>query len=132
MLFLNHCHFMKMVTSPCVDSATAISFLPLLAEEGCRLNVGGEGMRGGLIPRSDGGNNVLNRLVWGEGSKEEDEKSLKVMEKLCELDLFKKEDVKNFDLLFESLNGGMITPQIFEMLVNWDPDALKKQIAFKQ
>jgi len=40
-------------------NAKAISFIPLLAEEGFKLNVGGDGMRGGLLCENEFIGNVL-------------------------------------------------------------------------
>eukprot|EP01083_Nonionella_stella_P175281 610009_1 len=97
-----------------------VSFIPLLAKEGIRLNIGGNESRGGLIYND---HNALVDLVSAEDKTEESNVKYKqVLEKLREMGLLKKEDVKNFRLLYRSFSP-YSTP-IFEMLAAWDPDSL--------
>mmetsp|Transcript_1964 Transcript_1964/g.2669 ORF Transcript_1964/g.2669 Transcript_1964/m.2669 type:complete len:412 (+) Transcript_1964:58-1293(+) len=94
----------------------AVSFIPLLAKEGSRLGVGSEGSRGGLLEH---GSNVVLTLA----ELYDDKKCKKVLEELRDLDLLKKEDIQNFDLLqhFLAEDG---CAQRFEVLAALDPDSL--------
>ena len=94
-----------------------VSFVPLLAKEGSRLGVGSEGSRGGLLEDE---NNVVYNLAELDGI--DDEKCKQVLEKLRDLDLLKKEDIQNFDLLWHFLADGCA--QRFEVLAALDPDSL--------
>jgi hypothetical protein len=119
-----------------MKNLAAISFIPLLAEEGFKHNVGGDGMRGGLLCRDidGGGHNVLEHLVrpfrrWQEWEEDEDydEFCLDVLKKLREMDLFKKEDIKTYRLLSATWEGSRSFRELtFEYLLEWDPDALKE------
>eukprot|EP00554_Chaetoceros_debilis_P010948 CAMPEP_0194108142 /NCGR_PEP_ID=MMETSP0150-20130528/7893_1 /TAXON_ID=122233 /ORGANISM="Chaetoceros debilis, Strain MM31A-1" /LENGTH=388 /DNA_ID=CAMNT_0038796769 /DNA_START=13 /DNA_END=1179 /DNA_ORIENTATION=+ len=97
-------------------SVGMVSFIPLLAKEGLRLNVGGEESRGGLL---HGRNNTLVDLARCE---EPNVKCKQVLEELREMGLFKKEDIQNFDLLSYSLSR--YSAPLFEMLAAWDPYSL--------
>jgi hypothetical protein len=130
----------------------AIAFIPVRAEEGAKHNVGGDGMRGGLLckdiagtPRRDEDEyedefdtfcrlNVLEHLVRPlnsyESNKDEDYDSLclGVIKKLQDMDLFKKVDIKKYQLLpatFERSES--FRKMTFEYLVDLDPDILKDQ-----
>ena len=114
-----------------VYNANAISFIPLLAEEGFKLNVGGDGMRGGLLCDDDHIYNVLQSLARArlevpctDDGHDFDSDCLNVMKMLCEIDLLKKEDIKEHDLLSHSLRS--FSDQRFEYLVDWDPEAFKE------
>jgi hypothetical protein len=110
------------------DNAESISFIPLLAEEGFKQNVGGEGMRGGLLCENECIYNVLKLVIeahcCGRAHHDFDSVCLNVMKKLREMDLLKKEDIKEHDLLSHSLRS--FSDQRFEYLVDWDPEAFKE------
>jgi len=93
----------------------SVAFVPLMAQEGLLLGVGGEESRGGLLTADK---NVFVDLSYIE----DDEKCKKVLEQLRELDFFQKEDIRNFDLLYHFLCDGCA--QRFEMLAAWDPQSL--------
>jgi hypothetical protein len=115
---------------PIDDAATrdeSISFVPLLAKEGKRLNVYGEGSRGGLVVGDDPVDYLLTNIIDNEG-RVEDRKTREILEKLREMDLFQKKDIQNFNLLRYSLQEQ--NPLIFKMLVDWDPDSLRTSIGF--
>eukprot|EP01083_Nonionella_stella_P275714 936583_1 len=97
-----------------------VSFIPLLAKEGLRLNVGGEESRGGLI--YNGYNSFLGIALLEAESDEVYVKYKQVLEKLREMGLFKKEDIKDSELLLHSADSG--NAPMFEMLTAWDPDSL--------
>mmetsp|Transcript_22478 Transcript_22478/g.33270 ORF Transcript_22478/g.33270 Transcript_22478/m.33270 type:complete len:365 (-) Transcript_22478:183-1277(-) len=97
-----------------------VSFIPLLAKEGLRLNAGSEESRGGLLY---GRENTLQALVMKEDDNSEvTAKYEKVLEDLHEMGLLKKGDIKKFELLYYALNSS--SHQRFEMLADWDPDSL--------
>lgn len=122
---------------------TALLFIPILAEEGAKHNVGGVGMRGGLLCKeflNGGGQNVLQYLVHPllerrERIVEIDYESydwicLAQLRRLRELDLFKKEDIKQYRLLsivWNDFVAKSIRKKTFEYLVDWDPDALNQR-----
>jgi len=78
-----------------------VSFIPLLAEEGHKLNVGGEGQRGGLLAYYTDGLNLLQILAclspWYYNSF-----CLHLLKRLRQSQLLKKEDFREYDLLFRS------------------------------
>lgn len=100
----------------------SISFIPLLAEEGLKHNVGGEGMRGGLLCEdSFYGCNLFEIMIQhcyigdvGTG----------VMRRLRDMDLMKKEDIQEYNLLRLSYEHPSHERR-FEFLVDWDLEVLK-------
>jgi hypothetical protein len=105
------------------NASKSISFIPLLAEEGFKLNVGGDGMRGGLLCENDVIYNALVECCWGRG-RDFDSVCLNVMKRLREMDLLKKEDINEYRLLSFSMH--VLAERRFEYLVDWDPAALKE------
>ena len=99
----------------------AMPFIPLLAEEGETLNVGGEGQRGGLLVEDSNGYNVLRFLAE---APDVDSTCVDVFNRLRQSDLLRKEDVRQYDLLFFSCNPA--SKVMFEYLVDSDPKALKE------
>ena len=99
-----------------------VSFIPLLAEEGHKLNVGGEGQRGGLLAYYTDGLNLLQILAclspWYYNSF-----CLHLLKRLRQSQLLKKEDFREYDLLFRSCKPE--AEEWFKYLVDWDPEALK-------
>jgi len=113
-----------------VAYSESVAFVPLLAEEGITLNVGGEGMRGGLLlvdPASDDDEtNVLQLLVcmtYDNGTTA-DSRYLDVLIKLRESNLLRKEDIRQYDLLYRSFFP--LAKARFEYLLDWDPHAVKE------
>jgi hypothetical protein len=110
----------------------AVSFIPLLAEEGFKLNVGGDGIRGGLLCEIDDKNNVLQIVVEAGWDLEAgdwhdlDSVCLDVMKRLRKMDLLKKEDIKEYGLLKCSMYSWALAEQRFDYLVDWDPKAFKE------
>lgn len=109
---------------------SAVSFTPLLAEEGIKHQVGGEGTRGGLLRADEDECNALNHLSRiSENDREIDHATfdlhyLHVMRKLRELGLLKKKDIKEHDLLWESCES--IRSHRFNYLSDWQPDLLRE------
>ena len=104
-------------------------FVPLLAEVGDTLNVGGRGMRGGLLvgdPDDEDNRNVLQLLVNMKAKifTECDSKFLDVLIKLRESNLLRKEDIRQYYLLLYSCDPSMQAR--FEYLLDWDPQVLKE------
>uniref|UniRef100_A0A7S3QI76 Uncharacterized protein n=1 Tax=Chaetoceros debilis TaxID=122233 RepID=A0A7S3QI76_9STRA len=111
---------------------SSVSFVPLMASEGYRLGVGGEGNRGGLLSVmafSENGHNTIKYLAGsyfdgekGPGSEEYDRKRVRVLEKLRGMNLLKKVDIEEYALVNISL--GPECQHRFEFFTSWDPDAL--------
>ena len=105
------------------------SFVPLLAQEGIRLNVGGDGdgdqanARGGLLIRNEFGMNVLQNLSY---DRFHETKYLEVLVKLRELHFLEKDDIRRFNLLFHSCEKH--AQARFEYLSDWDPEALSMDV----
>ena len=98
-----------------------VPFIPVLAEEGVQLNVGGDQARGGLLTHNEYGFNVLEILCLADVPEGSDLHGMYhgVLERLREMNLFKKEDIQDHELLIGcSLN-------LFDYLTDWDPIALK-------
>jgi len=73
--------------------------VPLLAEEGVKLEVGGEGKRGGLLVEDPNSSNELNLLQILADSTDV-ASMLVAMTKFRESKLFRKEDVTQYQLLY--------------------------------
>eukprot|EP00979_Chaetoceros_neogracilis_P016416 scaffold8007_cov263-Chaetoceros_neogracile.AAC.7 len=104
----------------------SIKYLPILAKEGIKHNVGGRVKRGGLLvadPRFGHNQNTLQLLV-NIGSISNaipfDTACLNAMKELRKADLLVKTDVK--DLLY--LPCRPAARMRFEYLAEWDPDSL--------
>ena len=96
----------------------SVHYVPLLAKEGVKHNVGGDDARGGLL----GDLNVLGELTCIGGS-ETDDLSLDVMKKLRESKLLLREDIQDQDLLFYACSPD--SPMRFEYFADWCPEGLK-------
>jgi hypothetical protein len=101
--------------SACLSDQT-VSFIPVFAEEGMKLNVGGDGMRGGLL-REDcedySGGSALKEIscnnTYISGAESEyydtrDSRTLNVIKRLRKIGLIEKEDIRKYNLLCESCN----------------------------
>ena len=91
------------------EERNTFSFIPLLAEEGDKLNVGGEGQRGGLLAEYAEGltalqidfNDVGNVLqILAGHCSYYDSFCLDLLKRLRQSQLLKKENVRQYDLLF--------------------------------
>ncbi|GFH48855.1 hypothetical protein CTEN210_05331 [Chaetoceros tenuissimus] len=109
----------------CIWSTYGAKYIPLLAREGMRHNVGGEESRGGLLtvdPSYDHGRmNTLQLVANGyTATKEFDEGIVKVLESLKKDGLLKNEDVTEYDLIWYSAWKGC--PMRFKYLLQLDPE----------
>jgi hypothetical protein len=102
-----------------LKSKKSVHYVPLLAKEGVKHNVGGDDARGGLI----GSHNVLTRLALAGGHIDEDLLYLDVMKKLKESKVLLREDIQDHHLLFYACNPE--TLMRFEFLADWCPEGLK-------
>ncbi|GFH49935.1 hypothetical protein CTEN210_06411 [Chaetoceros tenuissimus] len=114
-------------------ASVAFEYIPILAKEGIKHNVGGEDARGGLLmtdPGSMNGWNTLQRFANVGGLKNAtraeyenlDAMRVNVMKELQQSDLLQKKDIQEHGLLRYACNE--TAKQRFEFLVEWDPDAL--------
>ena len=97
-----------------------LSFVSLLAEEGDKLNVGGEGQRGGLLTGYEDGLNLLQVLAGHPYY--DDSICLDLLKTLRKSQLLKKEDVTQYYLSYRSCKP--VAEERFEYFVDWDPEAL--------
>ena len=106
----------------------AVKYIPILAKVGIKDEVGGRGMRGGLLvadPVHDDDLNTLQLLAnVGISSNPipDDTARLEVMKELRKDNLFLKKDLKEHNLLFWSCH--LRSKMRFEYLAEWDPDCL--------
>ena len=104
----------------------SIKYLPILAKEGIKHNVGGIDKRGGLLvadPRDDHKRNTLQLLVHVADASNVipcDTAYLNVMKELRNAGLLVKTDVK--ELLYRACHPS--AKMRFEYLAEWDPDSL--------
>ena len=111
-----------------------VHLVPMIAEISETFNVHGkDNMRGGLLCEDEHGYNVLQILSWRGKTMYEQPKSfssdnicLGILQELRDLDLFKKEDIQQHNLLWE-LCAHDEGEKRFNYLSNWAPDALKSQ-----
>mmetsp|Transcript_1857 Transcript_1857/g.2658 ORF Transcript_1857/g.2658 Transcript_1857/m.2658 type:complete len:410 (+) Transcript_1857:99-1328(+) len=116
-----------------VSGRSSVTFVPLMAREGCRLGVGGEESRGGLlsiVPTDDDGDNTIQWLSGccfmgekGPASDEYDRKRAQVLEKLRDLNLLKKADIEEYGLVHNALHPK--SQRRFDFFTSWDPAALE-------
>jgi hypothetical protein len=103
----------------------SVHYVPLLAKEGVKHNVGGDDARGGLLVGDD--DYVLKNLACMgnkiENGENDDLLYLDVMKKLRESKLLLREDIQDQDLLFWACEPG--TPMRLEYLIDWCPEGLK-------
>ena len=99
----------------------SVHYVPLLAKEGVKHNVGGDDARGGLL--LGGGHNVLEDLAFHGSHIDDDPLYLDVMKKLRECKLLLREDIQDHDLLYNACSPD--TPMRFEFLAGWCPEGLK-------
>eukprot|EP00554_Chaetoceros_debilis_P009327 CAMPEP_0194100170 /NCGR_PEP_ID=MMETSP0150-20130528/1136_1 /TAXON_ID=122233 /ORGANISM="Chaetoceros debilis, Strain MM31A-1" /LENGTH=244 /DNA_ID=CAMNT_0038786501 /DNA_START=93 /DNA_END=824 /DNA_ORIENTATION=+ len=111
------------------DRRSSVTFIPSMAREGCRLGVGGEENRGGLlsiVPTAADDDNTIAWLsgAWEKGpaSDEFDRKRAQVLEKLRDFDLLKKADIEEYGLVTQALHPKK--KRRFDFFTSWDPAAL--------
>jgi len=116
-------------TAPYYDRC--IPFVTLLAGEGVKLKVGGEGKRGGLLVDVPDSPHEINLLQLLSASTADDSVILDVIKKLRESKLFLKEDVSHYQLLYWSCYPLLKDPSLkdrFDYFIGWDPEALKNTL----
>ena len=107
----------------------SVGYIPLLAKEGRKHQVGGHDNRGGLLvgdPRDKGiRRNVLQLLanMTNGTNQTTDTARLKTMMELRESNLFLKEDIQEYDLLYYACHPG--AQLRFDYFIDWDAQGLK-------
>jgi hypothetical protein len=103
-----------------------VPFIPMLIEEGMKHNVGGEEMRGGLLYKSlivsQSVLGMLSLISYGTDYNS-DVRYLNVIKRLREMGFIEKEDIKEYNLLWDSCEEGC--SKRFNYFADWDPSALK-------
>ena len=106
--------------------SSSVTFVPLMAREGYRLGVGGEGQRGGLLALTlttpNGGYNTI-QILSSFACIGGDNKITQVLENLRGMNLLKRVDIEEYGLLTENVLHPNCQRR-FEFFSNWDPDAL--------
>jgi hypothetical protein len=97
----------------------SVHYVPLLAKEGVKHNVGGDDARGGLLS----GCNVLPALAFAGGHIDADPIYLDVMKKLKESKLLLREDIRDYDLLYYACKPA--SSMRCEYFIDWCPEGLK-------
>ena len=110
-------------------SSESIQYIPLLAVEGKKHNIGGD-RRGGLITEDHSNHNkknVIQMLVYNKDASNpepHDLKYLNVVKKLTDSNLLMNQDIQSYNLLYWS---SFTTCQLrFNYLAKMNPNALKK------
>ena len=109
------------------DDISSLKYIPLMAKEGVKRNVGGEGKRGGLLC------GVLHDLVYHGHSVHPEEKDricVEVLKQLKKEGLLVKEDIIDHDLIY--MSTGPATINRFKFFVDWDPDAVENYFKYGQ
>jgi hypothetical protein len=109
----------------------SVQYVPMLAREGVRYNVGGSDGRGGLLFRPNKGfNNALEESAYRASFANIiiDEAYLNMFKKLREAKLFLKEDIQESNLLLHSCKLKSPAKLTFEYLADIDPQALKANV----
>eukprot|EP01083_Nonionella_stella_P091046 254467_1 len=110
---------------------SSITFVPLLAKEGYRLDVGGEENRGGLLSTmpKEADFNTISYIVSScyagiseDQADEYDSKRAQVLKELLGLNLLKKSDIEDFGLALRSLNPSCV--RRFDFITSWNPESL--------
>ncbi len=120
-----------------LPSLMSLSCIPLLISEGIKHNLHEGTTRGGLFYTSPRGKCLMGELSFGDVS--DHSRYLDVIKRLRELDLLKKEDIKDHQLLRSSssdyrrystsfhVSTGVYNQSIFQYFADWDPSALLQQ-----
>ena len=114
------------------NDGVSVGYVPLLAEEGIKYNIGGDNARGGLLvedPTDTKNRNVLQLLVnmrYARNPILYDTAYLNIMKDLRDMNLLVKNDIQDHDLFFHACS---FTSKLrFEYLADWSPDGLKTYI----
>jgi hypothetical protein len=102
-----------------------VSFIPMWIEEGMKHNVGGEGMRGGLLCEDPNSGLSMLQILSYKYNDNSDVCCLDVIKRLREMGFIEKEDTVEYDLLYGSCNEGC--SKRFNYFADWNPSALKVQ-----
>jgi hypothetical protein len=102
-----------------------VSCIPILIEEGMKHNVGGEGMRGGLLSEDPVCGESLLKKISCIYDDNWDVCCLDVIKRLREMGFIEKEHIKEYNLLWESCKES--SSKRFNYFADWDPSALKVQ-----
>ena len=103
-----------------------ISCIPMLIEEGMKHNVGGEGMRGGLLSEDpEDGESLLLKMISWNSNDNWDVCCLDAIKRLREMGFIEKEDINKYNLLWESCKES--SSKRFNYFADWDPSELKVQ-----
>ena len=107
-------------------------YVPFLAKEGVKYNVGGEDGLGGLLAQDEDDESAIKQILRNrqDGNDDKnmfDKACVDVMKELREANLFTKKDVEHYHLLyhtcFAETEGYMLQ---FEYLSDWCPEGLEK------
>jgi hypothetical protein len=107
----------------------SVGYIPLLAKEGRKHQVGGHDNRGGLLvddPHDNGRKNVLQLLAAMRDDTNPvptDTAHLNTMMELRESNLLLKEDIQEYDLLYYACGPG--AQLRFDYFIDWDAQGLK-------
>jgi hypothetical protein len=106
-----------------------ISRIPMLIEEGMKHNVGGEGMRGGLLSEDpEDGESLLLKMISWNSNDNWDVCCLDAIKRLREMGFIEKEDINKYNLLWESCKiCKESNSKRFNYFADWDPSELKVQ-----
>jgi hypothetical protein len=129
LFYRNHNGKLPIQSSLC--GAHNVKYLPILAKEGIKHNVGGDGMRGGLLvvfpskagqPQNWNTLEVLSNIITRTSPNFRDTVCLDAMKVLRNDDLLVKKDINDHSLLLSSCFP--TSKKRFEYLADWDPDCL--------
>jgi len=111
------------------SDATTLKYVPILAKEGIKHEVGGRGMRGGLLVEDPTAkqNSITLQLIVNMSNPSDpisyDTAFLGALKELRKDNLFLKKDIKDHELLFWSCTS-QLAKMRFAYLADWDPDCL--------
>ncbi|VEU39382.1 unnamed protein product [Pseudo-nitzschia multistriata] len=127
-----------------LNNPKAVSFVPLLAKLGIEFGNFKKEERGGIFDADFPGPNILSELVentaWQLGRRirrklvvgsnssdndgEDDDPFLEVLLRMKAMDLFKKNDIRDYGLVMKLCNRARIPEKPFRFLTDWDPLSL--------
>ncbi|GFH49892.1 hypothetical protein CTEN210_06368 [Chaetoceros tenuissimus] len=106
------------------DDGSGLEYIPILAKEGVKHNVGGADARGGLVCRTPNGltlNNLQNLCTCSDNEMV----NLSVLKELRKMGLFVKSDIQDYKMLHYSVYSSCGRgKKRTKFLADWDPDAL--------
>ncbi|GFH46434.1 hypothetical protein CTEN210_02908 [Chaetoceros tenuissimus] len=115
----------------------SLKYIPVLAKEGSKHEVGGADGRGGLlttIPRISSARNTRRNTLQFLPSlpgDEYDRLALNTMKELKKLGLLKKDDIKEYNLTLYSVGTGKDAPLRLRSLLEWDHAYPLERITYK-